>query len=252
MKITLSDKEIRYALELNDEELARLLRYRKLDPNVDPYVIVSPLMVVCNNNKHIAKILDVKDWSANPPGPGDKKIPPFDIKIFLSPDLFKDLTLSDELILLFRVRNIPSFVRVSNFRIEYDTAITSKNKIPALVMRAEEVKPITDLLRMQMSESTFYEIFIQGKNDDFYDATGESLDGLVGLVGIKRMNGELDIELRNRTKGYLKFRISEILPITDEDVQKLVKKAEEEKEIEDKISAASKPNKRESNGSNSS
>ena len=86
-------------------------------------------------------------------------------------------------------------------------------------------------------------MFIEGRREDFYDASGAELDELVGLIGIKRKVEEGDNELRKRVMEYLKTRVEQS-NVKDEDIKALVKTAEEEAAIQKKIDDAAKKRKK--------
>lgn len=282
MRISIIDKAVKNTLDLTSEELVRLLRFRRLDTRRVPFKIVSPVLIVCDDKKFECEILDIKSLNRSPYdeqnvpsdfyGEGEdldpgmvrqarkqsektEDIEPFTLKIELPPGLFAELTKVDQVIVLMRVQNIPVYVRTDAVRVDYNKEGTYqepgeperqarvKDK-PALLIKVPGVRPILDLLKAQITESAFHEVFIDGKSDEFYDAKDAKLDEIVEIIGIKRRFGESDVELRNRVIAYLKIRMAEATKLKDEELQQMVNETEKQREIDRRIDDASKKQKK--------
>lgn len=252
MRINITDSQIQQVLDLTSTELARLLRFQSVDPKVQPFQIVSPALIVCGERKYEVELLAVEErsvgvYSADStsfyypsksymtrPTTDESKVPPFNIKITLTQELYQGLCETVNPLLLFRVQNSPSYSIMSEFRAEFK----SPGKPGELRVPVNEVKTVTELLKTQLTESAFYEVYIIGRSEDFFESSGKSLDDLVSLIGIKRKIEENDTELRLRVKDYLKIRLAGTTNVTDEELYDVVKKAEEVQEIERAMDAA--------------
>lgn len=274
MRIRIHDKEIRHSLDLTSEELVALIRYKKPASRRVPLAIVSPVIVVCDDKKFQVDILDIKDatfvnreeaiygqpeygeaygeeagekWES-PGGAGKKAkkdptddIPPFLLTVELPPAMFEAMVGLSELLVLVRVQNIPAYIRTNRVKIDYNMEEKEKDNVsakPKLVLKVERVRPIVDLLKAQITEAAFYDVFIAGKSDEFFDKGGEDLEEIVGLIGIKRRTEESDITLRMRVKEYLRIRMEQLTKVKEADVQGMVKEAEEKAEIDRKLDDA--------------
>lgn len=266
MRINIVNKEIKYALNLTSEELVHLMRLRPLQSRRSPFQIVSPILIVCGEEKYEVEVKEVSEAAKRvssadeedfieevedldpgffedeeagkiPTGPKRKKkrkvdpterIPGFVLETELTPELFKALTVNKVVVVLLRIQNIPAYAMVENIRVN----ISNPGESGSLVMRIDRVQPIVDLLKTQLTESSFFETFIVGKSEEFFESTGVQLDDLVALVGIKRKDNESDNELRMRVKSYLKIRIAETTDVSDEELKQLIRKSEEVQEIQ--------------------
>lgn len=256
------------------------MRLQPLQSRRSPFQIVSPVLIVCGDEKHEVEIKEVSETASRrmlpPPDegkfaefngegemvenldPGDfdpmtlkvkegrkrkkrkvdptERIPGFALETELTPELFTALTKNKVVVVLLRIQNIPAYAMVENIRVN----LSNTGESGSLVMRIDRVSPIVDLLKTQLTESSFFETFIVGKSEEFFESTGVQLDDLVALVGIKRKENESDNELRMRVKGYLKIRIAETTDVDDEELKGLIKKAEEVQEIERSMDKESK------------
>ena len=266
MRINIVNKQIKYALNLTSEELVHLMRLRPLQTRRTPFSIISPILIVCGEEKVEVEIKEVIETSTRrtlsasddsglaeymdlDPMEGvdeeeeeesptrkkrkrkvdpTEKIPGFALETELTPELFTALTKNKVVVVLLRIQNIPAYAMVENIRVN----ISNPGENGSLVMRIDRVQPIVDLLKTQLTESSFFETFIVGKSEEFFESTGVQLDDLVALVGIKRKENESDNELRMRVKGYLKIRIAETTDVDDEELKQLIRKAEEVQEIQ--------------------
>lgn len=262
MRINIVDEQIKFVLNLSSEEIVHLMRLQPLQVRRSPFQIVSPVLIACGDSKHEVEIIktdesgniralpapedeefDFEDFATKGEeiprsGPPEKKkkreidpterIPSFVLTTELTPELFKDLVTNKQVALLLRIQNIPAYALVEDIRVN----VTSPGEAGNLVMRIDRVRPITELLKTQLTESSFYETFIVGKSEEFFESTGTQLNDLVALVGVLRKEGESDTELRMRVKDYLKIRIAETTNIDDQELKALIRKAEEVQEIE--------------------
>ena len=283
MKISIVDKDIQNTLDLTSDELVRLLRYKKIDTRSTPFTIVSPVIIVCDDKKFEVDVLDIPSLRGDEMyGDFDndismedayymrryqenqlraireetddtlkERIEPveaFTLKVELSSELFAALVPTSEILILFRVQNAPAYTRTSKVRVDYnkqkDKVKRSGENRPALIIKIDQIKPIVDLLKAQITESAFYEVFIEGKSDEFYDAKDNNLDEIVELIGIKRRSEETDIALRTRVISYLKLRMTELSKVQDDDLKELVDNAQLQADIEKKLNDAEKKNKR--------
>ena len=262
-RINIHDKDIRHSLDLTSEELVSLIRYKKPPSQQIPSQIVSPVIVICEDKKFQADIIEIRDaaysnqsyynspeddpyittvedfeaWQVKS---GSKKkkdptenIPPFILSLELTPAMFEGLLTVNEVLVLLRVQNIPSYIKTNKVKVDYNKE-DPKEK-PQLVIKVEKVRPIVDLLKAQISEAAFYDVFINGRSDEFFDKGGEELDDIVGLIGIRRRSEESDIALRMRVKDYLRIRMESLSKVKEDDLQGLVKETEEQEEIERKL-----------------
>jgi len=242
------------------------MRLRPLQSRRSPFQIVSPILIVCGEEKYEVEVKEVSEAAKRvssadeedfieevedldpgffedeeagkiPTGPKRKKkrkvdpterIPGFVLETELTPELFKALTVNKVVVVLLRIQNIPAYAMVENIRVN----ISNPGESGSLVMRIDRVQPIVDLLKTQLTESSFFETFIVGKSEEFFESTGVQLDDLVALVGIKRKDNESDNELRMRVKSYLKIRIAETTDVSDEELKQLIRKSEEVQEIQ--------------------
>ena len=271
MKVQITDKLIKHILSLTSDEEVLLLRYKKLGNRRGgggTVQVESPVLVVCENQRFQADVLEIEEVGNRYDEYGSEpekikkaedisKLDPFDMTLELSPELFKELVSTKEPLILLRVMNVPAYIRTNKIKVVYDKskdirpekedeAVPQSRKptVPTMVVRVEKMRPIDDLLKQHITDSAFYEVFIEGKREDFYDAEGAELDELVGLVGIKRKVEEGDNELRKRVIEYLKSHV-EKSNVKDEDIQQLVKTAEEQAAIEKKIDDAAKKRRKE-------
>lgn len=278
MRIRIHDKEVRHSLDLTSEELVSLIRFKKPASRRVPLAIVSPVIVVCDDKKFQADILDIKDatfvnreeaiygqpeygeeaegeeWASRPGSSKKAKkdptedIPPFLLTVELTPPMFEAMVGLSELLVLVRVQNIPAYIRTKRVKVDYNMEEKERDNVsakPKLVLKVEQVRPIVDLLKAQITESAFYDVFIAGKSDEFFEKGGEELDEIVGLIGIKRRVEESDIALRMRVKEYLRIRMEQLTKVKEEDVQGMVKEAEEKADIERKLDEADEKRKKE-------
>jgi len=258
------------------------MRLRPLQNRRSPFQIVSPVLIVCGDEKYEVEVKEVSETASRRmlPAPdegefsgfideeaenldpgfsedeegrkiptGSKKkrrkvdpterIPGFALETELTPELFKGLTTNKVVVVLLRIQNIPAYAMVENIRVN----ISNPGDSGSLVMRIDRVQPIVDLLKTQLTESSFFETFIVGKSEEFFESTGVQLDDLVALVGIKRKENESDNEIRMRVKSYLKIRIAETTDVSDEELKGLIKKAEEVQEIQRSMDDAKKDKK---------
>ena len=146
----------------------------------------------------------------------------------MTPELFKSLSTNKVVLILLRIQNIPAYAVVEKIRVNFDKPGDSGS----LGMNIDRVKPIVELLKTQLTESSFYETFIVGKSEEFFESEGTQLDNLVALVGVLRKENESDNELRIRVKSYLKIRIAETTNVGDDELKALIRKSEEVAEIE--------------------
>jgi hypothetical protein len=175
------------------------------------------------------------------------KMPSFTLRLEIVAQMFDALAASQEILLLLRVQNIPVYVRTNLVKVDYNMADpvkgSEKKAKPTLLVKIERVFPIVDLLKAQISESDFFDVFIAGKREEFFEKEGADLDEIVGLVGIKRKVEESDIELRMRVKDYLSIRIDQMTRIKETELQQMVKETEEKERIDKAIDDANKKNK---------
>lgn len=283
MRINIIDKQIKYALNLTSEELVHLMRLQPLQGRRTPFQIMSPVLIACGENKHEVDIvrmdeagksrstrgdsfsddpLELSDEDAaetmynfrdsrkppiNKKQPTEKikstdKIPPFTLETELTPELFNDLTTNKKALLLLRIQNIPAYAVIDSIRVN----VSSPGTKGSLVMKIDKVSPIVDLLKTQLTESSFYDTFIVGKSEEFFESTGVQLDNIVALVGILRKENESDNEMRIRVKEYLKIRIAETTNVDDRELKALIQKSEEVQEIERSMDEAKKKEKKSS------
>jgi len=253
MKIVITDKTVRNVLDLSEKEVINLLRYRSLDYNKVPYKIVSPVLLISGDDKFELEIKDVEGkGNYFTPGLKEGSLPsdfvPFVLKLEVVPRLFDSVVKNGEILILVRIRNVPCYIRAQQeIKIIYGGSV-GESMTPKAIMEvnvSSEPKAIDDLLRKQISDSTFYEIFIGGESGEFFDSEGGKLDDLVGLVGMKRKAGEGDTELRKRVVDYLKFRVGSITQkIDDSDLEGLLAQAD----IDKKLDEASKKMRRDGGG----
>ncbi len=261
MRINIVDNKIKYALNLTSEELVHLMRLQPLQNRRTPFQIVSPVLLVCGDEKHEVEVKQVNEsgsqrqidydnddeivpmsqkggpWESAEIRPKSKKkqkidptekIPGFVIETELTPELFKSLSTNKVVLLLLRIQNIPAYAVVEKIRVNLETPGESGS----LRMNIDRVKPILELLKTQLTESAFYETFIVGNSEEFFESEGTQLDNLVALVGVLRKENESDNELRIRVKSYLKIRIAETTNVDDDELKALIRKSEEVAEIE--------------------
>ncbi len=251
MRINIVDNKIKYALNLTSEELVHLMRLQPLQNRRTPFQIVSPVLLVCGDEKHEVEVKQVNEsgnqkqieyesddiipMSEDRPKKSKKqkvdpteKIPGFVIETELTPELFKSLSTNKVVLLLLRIQNIPAYAIVEKIRVNLETPGESGS----LGMNIDQVKPILELLKTQLTESAFYETFIVGNSEEFFESEGTQLDNLVALVGVLRKENESDNELRIRVKSYLKIRIAETTDVGDDELKALIRKSEEVDEIE--------------------
>lgn len=260
MRINIVDEQIKFVLNLSSEEIVHLMRLQPLQIRRSPFQIVSPVLIACGENKHEVEIIKTDESGSVrslPPPEGDEeddllegeawggeeepdkkkgkrrvdpteRIPPFVLTTEVTPELFKDLVMNKQVVVLLRIQNIPAYALIEDIRIN----VTNPGVAGNLVMRIDRVRPITELLKTQLTESSFYETFIVGKSEEFFESTGVQLNDIVALVGVLRKEGESDTELRIRVKDYLKIRIAETTDIDDQELKALIRKAEEVQEIE--------------------
>lgn len=259
MRINIVDKQIKYALNLTSEELVHLMRLQPLQNRRSPFQIVSPVLLVCGEEKHEVEVKQVSEssqrmlpapedeeeflesmpegvegWQSPKRGKKSKKIDPteripgFVLETELTHELFKSLMTNKVVLLLLRIQNIPAYAVIEAIRVNVDRP----GENGSLVLRIDRVKPIVELLKTQLTESSFYETFIVGKSEEFFESTETQLDNLVALTGILRKENESDNELRTRVKSYLKIRIAETTNVDDEELKGLIRKSEEIAEIE--------------------
>ncbi len=263
MKITLTDKELRHTLDLSSEEIIALIRYQNPKPSKGEFEIVSPCLLIVGDKKFQVDILNVESqaevglesddilerlrvYESSGEFPSEAKQPkkdvsPFVLTVELPSPLFEALSNNQELIVLFRVRNIPSYVKTDKAKVDFNLEESLKTGYkPSLVIKVDKVKPIADLLKAQISESQFQEVFIEGNSDEFFNNEGRPLDELVGLIGIKRMKEETDVALRTRVKNYLKLRLDQLSKVDDAQLQGLLTEEEEKARIERKLAEAEK------------
>lgn len=277
MKIRLGDREVSNALDLNSEELIRLLRFQKPKTSKAEFQIVSPVLLILGDKKIQANIVNVRDNESlrNDPYAGDgggsftgyyaeeveklypgsitprkakdstESISPFILELELTPEIFDGLYGVKEVIILLRVQNIPAYIKTNKIKVDFNLEDSKKeNYTPTIAIKVEKVRPILDLLKAQISESNFFEVFIEGKSEEFYDKGGKDLDDLVELIGIKRKAEESDIELRRRVIDYLKLRMEQLSKVKDSDLQQIVKEETDKKRIERKLNEADEKRKK--------
>ena len=236
-RITITDKQVKNVLDLSPEEEVLLLRYDKVDPVREAGAIVSPVLVVCGDKKFevdlIGQPTDLNDNYGDQSQGKEKGLSKVKIRTELPPELFKELVGVKDILLLARTQNVPSYIMTNRVSVEYDK---TKDAPPMLVVSCDKFKPIDDLLKAQISEPTFYEVFIEGNNEGFYNAEGEQLDNLIEPIGVKRRIEEGDTELRQRVIEYLKFRLQGTVKVKDEEIKTLIEQAE----VDQKIDEASK------------
>ena len=272
MKVTITDKLIKHVLSLTPEEEVFLLRYKKLGNRRgggDTVKVESPVLVVCENRRFQVDILEIEEVGSRYDEYGEEpekikkaedigKLDPFDMTLELTPEMLKEIVATKEPLILFRVLNIPAYIRTNKIKVSYDKSKdirpenpneavpqSKKPTSPTMVIRVEKIRPVDDLLKQHITDSAFYEVFIQGTREEFYDVTGTELDELVGLVGIRRKIEEGDVELRKRVIEYLKMRVSSLSTVQDAEISQLVKTAEEEAAIQKKLDDAAKKKRKE-------
>jgi|GEM_PF-5258868 len=269
MKIALTDKEVQHALDLSSEELVSLLRYRRPTETAAKFKVVSPLLLVVGSKKYQVDLLEIEldrnsstgqmswegeDWDTTDlPSTNvskkkkDKslKLPSLVITTELTAEIFTSLLEVSEVMVLLRINNVPGYFITDMVRVDYNKAAafperdSQKSPRPRLIMKSGVVRPIVDLLKAQISESSFYECFIGGKSEEFYNSEGDALDEIVELIGFLRKNNETDIALRRRVIDYLKLYLESRTSVTDEDLNKIVDEAQKKIEIDKKIDEAS-------------
>lgn len=265
MRIKIVDKQVKHVLKLTSEEVVALLRFQPPSTNRVPTRVSSPCLVIANGNKYEVDILSVQDrggtWSGSNDDSDDydvdndnavrdfssrrrkakwsdpaQKVPPFSITVEMPEGMFEDLVKSESTILLIRVQNIPAYSVVGSISVSFD----KPGSKPKLVINVSAVKTVADLMRTQITESTFYENFILGRSNEFFDSVGADLDAIVKLVGMCRKPDETDVELRNRVKDYLRLKIAGTTDVDDDIVADLIREAEEKEEIEQAMREAKK------------
>jgi hypothetical protein len=269
MKVTITDKLIKHVLSLTPEEEVFLLRYKKLGNRRGgggTVQVESPILVVCDNQRFQVDILEIEEVGNRYDEYGQEperikkaedigKLDPFDMTLELTPELFKEVVATREPLILFRVLNIPAYIRTNKIKIIYDKSkdvrqepndpAARKPVIPTMVVRVEKIRPVDDLLKQHITDSAFYEVFIQGKREEFYDVTGAELDDLVGIIGVRRRVEEGDVELRKRVIEYIKMRVASLSTIKDSEMTQLVRTAEEEADVQKKLDDAAKKKRKE-------
>lgn len=276
MKINLGDKSIRNALNLTSEELINLLRYQNPKTSSADAEIVSPVLFVFENVNIQSTIVGIQDnnyrETEQPYYDSDddeefrdldggmveedgsiggrrkksknskdsvKNIPSFVLEVELTRELFDELLKVKEVLILMRVQNIPVYVLTNKAQIQFNLEESKKPKfVPSLAVKIDKVRAIVELLKTQISESDFFEVYVKGKSDEFFEKGGADLDDLVGIIGIRRKPQESDIELRMRVKSYLITRMEELSKVKDEDLQNLIKDQAEKDRIEKKMDDA--------------
>jgi len=286
MRIRIVDKQIKHVLNLTSEELMLLLRLQPLDSRRVPFKIVSPVLIVCGDQKYEVPIIRVDQLGSTRRGEypleiddvqemieegqyfGDvvnideaipdrppvrqrprerkkvdptSKIPSFMMEVELNAKLFEGLMNVESPLVLMRVQNIPVYTPIEDIRVNFN----KPKATPVLLITVERVQPIVDLLKTQLTESAFYETFIVGKSEQFFESAGVKLDDLVALVGIKRKENESDTELRIRVKEYLKIRIAGTTDVNDDELKALIRQTEEVAEIERSMDEASRRGEKE-------
>lgn len=261
MRIAL-DKQTQHVLNLSSEELVTLLRYRKIDPRLVSGSIVSPVLLICEDKKFQCTVYNVveqgtsipSDWPYGREGlllddleaiqsdEKPSKFSPFLLQIELTPEMFEPIIKTELIYVVMRLNNKPVYTKTKNVKIEYNKA--DKESKPSLVISVGGIRPIVELLKAQITESAFYDVFVNGDSNEFYDAESKALDELVEVVGFKRRLEESDGELRKRVIDCLKFRVTEGAKLQDADLQKLVSDEEQRQNIERKIDDADKRRKK--------
>ena len=61
MRINIVDNKIKYALNLTSEELVHLMRLQPLQNRRTPFQIVSPVLLVCGDEKHEVEVKQVNE-----------------------------------------------------------------------------------------------------------------------------------------------------------------------------------------------
>lgn len=272
MKITLGDKAVSHSLDLTSDEFIRLVRFQKPKPNIknSDLEIISPVLLLIGEKKIQATVLNMQDDGTaqrrlelrdemfdelSPRKQSEKqtakdvteRIAPFRLELEITAETFEALIKTKDVLVLFRVQNIPCYVQTSKVKIDFNL---ENSPIPALVIKVDKVRPVLELLKVQITESQFNEVYIEGKSDDFYDKGGADLDDLVELIGVKRKIDESDIALRRRVKEYLQLRLEQLSRVKDDDLQQMVKDEAEKQRIERKLNAADRKRKKDKSKEN--
>jgi len=219
------DKELKHVLDLTSEEVVKLIQYKNSATRYSSkFDIVSPVLVCAGSKKFQvtlvgAKSLEEYDSSMQlmdryEEGGYPDEVPrrknigsvEFIATVILSTEMVQPMMEAEYLLFIARLKNKPSYAVISSYRIYFDRKSTmgDTNGKLLLEMVIKSVKPIEELLKAQISEEQWYEVYVIGKSEDFFLGEGKLLDDLVGLIGLKRLPQEDDFGLRRRVVKYLK------------------------------------------------
>lgn len=264
MRISIVDKEIRHVLDLTSEELVKLIQYKiSAGRYSSKFDIVSPVLVCAGSKKFQVTLVGAKSveeydnayyqrsrqvFEIDQPPPTRKNIGAIDFIATgeLTAEMVQPIVEADYLLFIARLKNKPSYAIISNYRIYFDkkSPVGDTNGKVLLEMVIKSVKPIEELLKAQISEEQWYEVYVIGKSEDFFLGEGKLLDDLVGLIGLKRLEREDDFALRRRVIKYLK-RVVEEPPISEEEISEMLERTQQELEVDRKIDAAKKKKEKE-------
>jgi len=251
MKLSIVDKEIKHTLDLDAEEVVRLIKMEKSPGRYGSSgEIVSPILVIVGSKKFQVQLVDVEseeERRSNVPFeyPDEYRIEGrtssqviFLIGV-LSPDMVETITGAESLLVLMRAKNRPSYSKIQNFRVLFDRKCERDTSGKILVeLRVRELKPIEELLKAQISVDQFYEVYVIGRSDEFFkNESPAKLDDLVGLIGLKRRADEDDFALRRRVAVYCKKMVEEP-PVPDSEINQVLRQTEEEQKVEQKMDEA--------------
>jgi hypothetical protein len=244
MKINIVDKDVKHVLDLSNEELVRLIKFEPPSKESRILEIISPILVFAGPKKFQVKLVNVESssrsvsegyeslWGLSPTSKGSYKTL-FTAYGEVDPEMVRPIIESDNLLVLSRIKNVPSYAVVDRFKIYYDRKCDKDTDGKVILeLRVSKVKPIEDLLKSQITEEQFYEVYVVGRSDEFFRRSGDKLDDLIGLIGLRRREGEDDYALRRRVVKYLR-KVIEEPPIPDEEINKILRLAEIDRKIDE-------------------